>query len=214
MQIINKILSGFLRIFFRLLYNQFAWSYDLVSAFVSVGMWNDWVGSIADDLDGDLILELGHGPGHLQEHLLIAKKNVIGLDRSYHMSRIAKNHLSKKGLDFALISGEAQQLPFQSNKFSCVAATFPTEYIINPNTLREIYRVLVSGGKVFVVPLAWITGRKLLHRASALLFRITGQVSEWDENQLLPFTKSGFQVEAQFRDVKSSKVLVIIAQKP
>lgn len=212
--IINRLLTTFLKLFFHLLYNQFAWTYDLVSTIVSVGMWNDWIVSILDDLDGKSILELGHGPGHLQEALFSANKNTFGLDRSPHMSRIAKNRLSNKGLHFSLVSGVAQHLPFPTNKFNCVTATFPTEYIIDPETLSEIYRVLRSGGKLVIIPLAWITGRSLFHRAAALIFQITGQVSEWDEKQLSPYSQAGFQVEHCFRQVRASKILVIRAQKP
>ncbi|MBW8009990.1 MAG: methyltransferase domain-containing protein [Chloroflexi bacterium] len=211
---ISKIFSAALRMFFHLLYNQFAWTYDLVSSSVSVGMWNDWVVSIAGDLDGAYILELGHGPGHLQEALITANKNAFGLDKSPYMSGIAKKRLGNKGLSYALVSGESQHLPYPSNKFKCVAATFPTEYIISPDTLSEIYRVLISGGKLIIVPLAWITGRSLLHKAAALLFRITGQVSDWDENQLSPYSQAGFELETHFREIKASKVLVISAQKP
>jgi ubiquinone/menaquinone biosynthesis C-methylase UbiE len=47
----------------------FAWSYDLVAAVVSLGQWNHWVGSVLPYLPGVNILEIGHGPGHLQRLL-------------------------------------------------------------------------------------------------------------------------------------------------
>ncbi len=59
-----------LRFFFRLLYHQFAFTYDLVAATVSLGRWKDWVLSVVPFIEGTRILEIGHGPGHLQRALL------------------------------------------------------------------------------------------------------------------------------------------------
>ena len=59
-----------MRLFYNLLYHPFAFTYDLVAWFVSFGKWKDWVFSVVPHLKGTLILELGHGPGHLQRLLL------------------------------------------------------------------------------------------------------------------------------------------------
>ena len=66
----KRLLGWFLRFFFHLLYHQFAWTYDWVAAGVSLGRWNEWVRSILPYMQEGRILELGHGPGHLQAELL------------------------------------------------------------------------------------------------------------------------------------------------
>ncbi len=63
-----RLLQSLLRFFFSLLYHQFAWTYDLVSATVSLGHWQEWVRASLPYLHGRT-LEIGYGPGHLQTYL-------------------------------------------------------------------------------------------------------------------------------------------------
>jgi ubiquinone/menaquinone biosynthesis C-methylase UbiE len=131
-----RLRSAFMRAFFSLLYNQMAWTYDLVAAVVSVGMWTGWVNSVLPYLDGPHILELGHGPGHLQATLQKqaaghpANLRITGLDKSKQMGRLAHKRLVRQGLNPGLAQGDAQRLPFRDESFNQVVATFPSEYII------------------------------------------------------------------------------------
>ena len=63
------LMTRFLRFFFRHFYHEFAWTYDFVAAVVSIGRWNQWIDSALPFVQGRRVLEIGHGPGHLQEHL-------------------------------------------------------------------------------------------------------------------------------------------------
>src|SRR5689334_21291852 len=63
-------MRALLHIFFYLLYHPFAAAYDLVASTVSLGRWKDWILSVIPFLEGNQILEIGHGPGHLQRVLL------------------------------------------------------------------------------------------------------------------------------------------------
>ena len=62
--------TAFMRGFFHLLYHQFAWSYDWFSGLVSLGMWQDWIAATLPYLQGPKVLELGPGPGHIQQALV------------------------------------------------------------------------------------------------------------------------------------------------
>jgi ubiquinone/menaquinone biosynthesis C-methylase UbiE len=214
-----KILYLPLRIFFALLYHQFAWIYDWVAAIVSLGKWQEWVLAILPYLEGSNILELGHGPGHLQAALLkigdstIQKISVFGLDQSPQMGRIARRRLTHLGVSPSLVNGYAQLLPFSNGFFNQVVATFPTEYIADPSTLAEIWRVLAPGGKLVILPLAWITGQRWRERLVAWVSRITGQSPHWDEAALTPFLKAGYQVQAERVKLQSSEVLILIATR-
>jgi ubiquinone/menaquinone biosynthesis C-methylase UbiE len=86
--------KSILRLFFRLLYHQFAFTYDLVAAAVSFNHWKDWVLSVVPFIDGDRVLEIGHGPGHLQRVLLSRGLIAVGIDESAQMGHIAKRNLS------------------------------------------------------------------------------------------------------------------------
>ena len=210
---LHSIIIAPLRLFFRLLYHQMAWTYDWVAWAVSLGMWKEWVYSVIPEIEGRSILELGHGPGHLQAKLFSTGVSIIGIDKSRQMGRIARNRLHTMGVDYKIVNGDGQQLPFPSDFFDQVTATFPTEYIIHPNTLTEIFRVLNPGGALVIVPVAWITGHNFLQRMVASLFRITGQAGDWDERYLLPFRRAGFQVEVKRISVKASTVLILKATK-
>jgi len=209
----QKLLSIILRIFFRLLYHEMAWSYDLVAATVSVGLWNDWILATTEALSGPMVLELGHGPGHLQKAMATEGMNSFGLDRSKQMGKLAQKRLRKQGVANKLVNGWGQRLPFPKQTFNQVTATFPTEYILDPMTLQEIHRVLISGGELVILPTAWITGKGWLHQAAAWLFRTTGQAGEWDDSYLNPLRGTGFDTKTIERTIKASKIKLIVATK-
>jgi ubiquinone/menaquinone biosynthesis C-methylase UbiE len=113
-----------------------------------------------------------------------------------------------------LVNGYAQFLPFSGLSFDQVVATFPTRFIFNPITLAEIQRVLTPGGTLVTLPIAWITGRGLLHRMAASLFHLTGQSPDLDDNIALPFIQAGFLIQLEQVQLNSSQILFIIAKKP
>jgi ubiquinone/menaquinone biosynthesis C-methylase UbiE len=72
-----------LRFGFRLLYNELAFTYDMVSAVVSLGAWRCWTRAALRQLASDgLILELAHGTGNLQLDLAAAGRRSVGFDLS------------------------------------------------------------------------------------------------------------------------------------
>jgi ubiquinone/menaquinone biosynthesis C-methylase UbiE len=211
-----KILLSVLRLFFSLLYHQFAWTYGPVSFIVSLGRWNGWVKSVLPYLDGR-VLEIGYGPGLLQQSLNGKKVSAFGLDESRQMARRASHLLKKKKYPVRLTRGYAQALPFNENSFTSVVATFPSEYIFDPETLKEIHRVLAPGGKLVVLPSAWITGTSFVERVAAWLFEITGQTGAIDKTIVsikAIFTGNGFIVRHEILEHRGSKVLVVIATRP
>ncbi len=224
----------FLRFFFYLLYHPFAFTYDLVAATVSLGRWKDWVWSVVPFIEGRRVLEIGHGPGHLQKILLSRKQIVVGLDESAPMGRLARRNLKRyftppgsssttysqnnSYTQIRLARGVAQHLPFPNISFDTVVATFPTEYIYDPATLQEAYRVLLPAGRLVILPGATFLGRGLVDRIMAFLFRITGQTPPnlaeiIHERSTQPFVNTGFRVETHELDVRSSRVYILVATK-
>ena len=211
--------APFLRFFFHLLYHPFAWAYDLVSWTVSLGRWRDWTKSVIPFIEGMSVLELGHGPGHLQ--CLLRDRNLltVGLDESRQMGFLAKRLLSRNGYAQAnLVRGLGQGLPFPAGTFETILATFPTEYIFEEHTLSEVQRTLTNGGRLIVLPVAWITGKGTLDKLMSWLFRFTGQapsdpLDEVSRRLKEPFLMAGFQVKIQKIEVKSSLLLIVLAEK-
>jgi ubiquinone/menaquinone biosynthesis C-methylase UbiE len=205
-----------LRVFFYLLYHQLAWTYDWVAAVVSIGAWQNWVLSVLPYLEEGRCLELGHGPGHLQQALWDKKDAslaVFGLDASPQMGRIANRRLKRSGVSPNLVNGFAQNLPFPEGTYRCVVATFPTEYIFNPSTLAEIHRVLAPGGRLVVLTSAFITGQRQREKTAAWLFKVTGQSSPLDRRLLEPARQAGFRVRVEEIKLNTSVVILCIAEK-
>jgi ubiquinone/menaquinone biosynthesis C-methylase UbiE len=211
-----------LRYFFRLLYHQFAFTYDLVAATVSFNRWKDWVMSVIPFIKGDRILEMGHGPGHLQRILLSRNLVAVGIDESAQMVRLAKRNLTSFSgsnephiayTQINLTRGMAQQLPFPDEAFDTIVATFPTEYITDPRTLTEVKRCLSNAGRLIVLPAALPKNPFL-----DWLFKVTHQspteaVDVVKTKFREPFVKAGFTTEIETLDVKSGMLFIVLANK-
>ena len=206
-----------LRPLYDLLYHQFAWTYDVVAAVVSLGQWREWVRASLPFVEGPSVLELGYGPGHLLAALTEKGYRVFGLDESRFMSHQAGTRLKKAGAPVRILRGYAQNLPFINSSIQSVVSTFPSEYIFDPHTLEEVHRVLSPGGKFILLPWAWITGRGILERVAAGLARVTGE-SPGDAGSIpaglkVRFEEAGFEVAWEILHLRSSALLVIIATK-
>ena len=211
-----------LRVFFRLLYHQFAFSYDLVAAAVSANRWKDWVGSVIPFIEGNRVLEMGHGPGHLQRLLLSRDLFAVGIDESTQMGRLARRNLTRflgSGTNepysaytqIRLTRGMAQKLPFPNESFDTIVATFPTPYITDPDTLAEVKRCLSNTGRLIVLPTALPKNPFL-----DWLFKATHQspieAIEVIKTKLRePFVEAGFESEVKVLDVKSGILLLVLA---
>jgi ubiquinone/menaquinone biosynthesis C-methylase UbiE len=210
----HPILS-LLRVFFRLLYHQLAWTYDLVAAVVSLGRWQGWVQCSLPYLNGR-VLELGCGPGYLQVSMRASGLKTFGLDESEQMAKQASRKLGRSGFPSAITRGYAQELPFPNESLDSVVSTFPSEYIYETQTLAETWRVLVPGGRLIILLTAWIISKGLLDRLAAWLFKVTREAGAIET--ILPCVQrsiqaGGFATQYETIELPGSRVLVIIATK-
>ncbi|MDX9991142.1 MAG: methyltransferase domain-containing protein [Anaerolineales bacterium] len=213
-----KLIRAFMRFFFHHFYHSLSWTYDFVAAVVSVGRWRDWGRTTLPHLTGTRVLELGFGPGHLQSALNAAGFQTIGLDESRQMCRQAAANLSQKGFPLRLTRGQTESLPFASDSFDSLVATFPSEYIVAAETLSEAWRVLKSGGRLVVALSALPGSASLPDRAAAWLFRVTGQggmiTGEIEDRLKAYFTAGRFTVSLIRAEVRQSTVILVVAEKP
>lgn len=203
---------------FRLLYNEMAFSYDLVSQIVSLGAWRCWqraaLNHLPDDIGDGVVLEIAHGTGNLQLDMRRAGYHTIGYDLSPYMGRIAQRKLLNAHYTPHLARGMAQQLPFADESVAAVISTFPTDFIMQAGTLAEVRRILQSDGRFIIVPNGTFTGGGLLRNFLEWLYRITGQ----REDRTLPtieaiFEGHGFAVDVFFEDCPRSRAQVVVLSK-
>jgi ubiquinone/menaquinone biosynthesis C-methylase UbiE len=206
----QKFLSKTLQIAYHLLYHQSAWAYDTVADIVSLGSWQEWVRCILPLVDGERVLELGFGPGHLQRWLTESGIAAFGVDSSPQMARRAKKQAAHLCLAYA------QKLPYPTASFDQVVATFPSNTILSEQALSESKRVLVSDGTLIMLPLAWthgMAGKNIIRKSAAGLWQSNAQVASWDERYLKKFIEAGFQARAEQVSTASWSLVIILAQK-
>ncbi len=209
----RRLWWAFLRFFFRLLYNEFAWTYDVVAWVVSLGQWTAWGRTTIPHLHGERVLELAHGPGHL----LVAMKErglaPVGLDLSPYMGRLARRRLQKAGLAVPLVRARAQALPFRDGCFDSAVSTFPTEFILDPATLRETARVLQVGGQLVVAAWARLSERDPLSRFIGWLYRVTGQAEPLPGGSEAVLAQAGFTARTVWEKVGYSRVMLVVGER-
>lgn len=211
---------------FRLLYNEMAWTYDTVSQVVSLGDWGAWGRAALRHLNavpGTHVLELAHGTGTLQAALRTLGYRSVGVDLSPAMGRIATRKLRRAAITPTLVNGSAMALPFASDSFDGIVCIFPTNFITDPATIREAWRVLKPGARLVIVPNATFTGRSAATQSLDVLYRATGQgsVSQPDVDAMERaisgwsryFEPAGFTVMVRLEPCRRSAALVVIAQK-
>jgi ubiquinone/menaquinone biosynthesis C-methylase UbiE len=143
------------------LYNEFAPLYDLASWLVSAGHWGEWRRLALDYVAGPRVLEVGFGTGELLAELARRRLGICGLELSPAMQQVTARKLRRHGLSTPRLRGRVQTLPFGDGCFDTIVSTFPAEYIVDPDALKEMRRVLREprgpddpGGRLVIVGLA------------------------------------------------------------
>jgi len=148
---------------------------------------------------------------------------VIGYDLSSYMGRQATNRLLRANLEVPLIRGKAQNLPFGYDVFDSILATFPTEFIKDPDTIGSVLSILKPGGRLVIVPEARLIGGGVIRSFIEWLYTITGQRQASTKSSSQPvdwrsigdyYATSGFRVRAHSIILDHSEVTVVIAECP
>jgi ubiquinone/menaquinone biosynthesis C-methylase UbiE len=134
--------------------------YDLIMFFLTLGR-EKKLRQITLDLaqikPGDKILEIGCGTGTLT---LAIKERVgttgeaKGIDIAPEMAEIATCKAARKGADVNIQVGSIEKIPFPENRFDKVLCSFMIFHMpeeVRLKGLKEIYRVLKSGGRLFIL---------------------------------------------------------------
>jgi len=107
---------------------------------------------IASRLRGGRILELGSGPGFLSLELarLSPRLEVVGVDPSPGMVRLARHLCRERESRVRFLVGGAYRLPFPSSSFDMVVSLGVLHHLLDlPRALKEVRRVLKPGGEAW-----------------------------------------------------------------
>jgi ubiquinone/menaquinone biosynthesis C-methylase UbiE len=202
---------------FYLLYHQLAWTYDLVAWSVSFGQWARWRRLALPFLHPGPTLELAYGTGSFFLDMVQAGYAPVGIDLSPYMARLAGRRLHRHNLALALSQARAQALPFPTNYFVNVVVTFPTDYILQPETLAEIHRVLscatAQPGRLVIVFEGQLRGPWPMRPFIEWLYNITDQRSLPPAKPLNRLTAAGFTTQWQSVEQAGAAARLLIADR-
>ncbi len=206
---------------FHALYYQFAWAYDWVSRIFFRDQWRLWQQAVMPHLKGKRVLELGPGTGVLLVEMARDGYAVIGLELSPPMIRQARKRLKQQAnaadrQRVRILRGRGEAIPLVDSSVDTVVSTFPSDYIVAPTTLSEVYRVLRPSGRCVIVPSGTLLPRdnagKLLHRIETVVYGADNPGSYYGtlEQRLV---QVGFKVKAEQWKNKLGVAIVVIADK-
>lgn len=123
-------------------------SYDRVGGVLSLGQDPRWRRFLVRrlPLDGGHVLDVATGTGLVADELVRRGFAVTGLDQSEEMLAVARERLGGRA---TLVSGNAEELPFENASFDHLTFTYLLRYVDDPAaTLAELVRVVRPGGTV------------------------------------------------------------------
>jgi demethylmenaquinone methyltransferase/2-methoxy-6-polyprenyl-1,4-benzoquinol methylase len=138
-------------------------TYDRYARLFSLGQdprWRRFLVSQVDVRPGDRVLDVATGTAAVAIELARRKGcHVVGVDRSPEMLAEGRARVAAAGLAdrIELVSGLAEELPFEDAAFAALTFTYLLRYVDDPPaTLRELARVVAPGGTVasleFAIP--------------------------------------------------------------
>ena len=137
----------------ELLYHTFAWAYDGVAWLVSFGYWSRWRLDALQYVIPGAILETGFGTGTLLIEMTESGMDVTGLELSAQMQRVTGRKLKRRDVAVKRVLGRVERLPFPARKFMNILSTFPSNYIFDEETCKEVHRVLDKSGRWVILGL-------------------------------------------------------------
>lgn len=105
------------------------------------------VGMLPDDLDGKDAIELGCGTAYVSAWMARRGARVVGVDNSQAQLDTARRLQQRHGLDFPLLHGNAETLPYPDASFDFAVSEYGASIWADPyRWVPEAARVLRPGG--------------------------------------------------------------------
>ena len=146
----------------REMFGNIATRYDFINRVIAVNFDKSWRKLVAKKLQPELqnssakILDIACGTGDLSIELQQnARAQIVGTDFCRPMLAVAQEKVGKTNLKIPFIEGDGMNLPFASDKFDAVTASFGLRNFADwQRGLDEMRRVLKIGGRVAILEFA------------------------------------------------------------
>jgi SAM-dependent methyltransferase len=101
---------------------------------------------------GDEVLDVATGTGNVALQAGAAGANVIGLDITPELFDTARERASEQGVDVEWVEGDAEDLPFDDERFDVVLSVFGVQFAPRHQVVAdELARVTRSNGRIGLV---------------------------------------------------------------
>jgi ubiquinone/menaquinone biosynthesis C-methylase UbiE len=112
--------------------------------------------------EGSSVLEVAPGPGYFAIELAkLGNFRITGLDISKTFVEIASRNARAEGVEVDFQHGNASSMPFQADTFDRIVCRAAFKNFSDPaGALKEMHRVLRSGGKALIIDLRKDTPKK------------------------------------------------------
>lgn len=131
-------------------YDKLSKYYDLIEGIIEIPIVSRFRKRLLSQVRGK-VLDIGIGTGKNLKYYP-SKCDVVGIDLSEGMLKIAEKRVIKLGLKVKLIKGSVEKLPFRSNEFDFVVDSLGLCTYRNPvRALKEMKRVCKVKGKVLLL---------------------------------------------------------------
>jgi len=145
----------------RSIFNRVAGRYDLMNDLMSMGIHRVWKRRFckeANNSTGQVFVDLAGGTGDIASAMINDQREVIIIDPSIEMMRIAEKRL---GNSCRYLAASAEDIPLPDNSVDVLTISFGIRNATDiSKSLQEIARVLKPGGHFycleFSTPYAWL----------------------------------------------------------
>ena len=118
----------------------------------SWGLWatpESQVSLLPDGIDGMRAIELGCGTAYVSAWLARAGARPVGIDVSQEQLATARAMQSEFGIDFPLVLGDAEKVPYEDDTFGLAISEYGASLWCDPyRWIPEAARVLAPGGRL------------------------------------------------------------------